>query len=1143
MTDQFSFLATEWPEVHEAACKAAAAVHPDPRTACFYARRALELAVTWAFKHDRALHLPYDDKLSALIHDPGFKKAAGEAVFAKARLLNTLGNQAVHSHRVIQWAEAQQAARELFHVAYWFARSYARRDRPAANLAFDEVALPKTAPVPKQTLEQLQRLETSIRERDEKLVAALADRDALGAELERVRAEVAEAKKAAEAHPDAHDYDEQQTRDVFIDLMLREAGWALAERRDREFPVTGMPGPTGAGAVDYVLWGDDGKPLGLVEAKRTRRDAREGQQQAKLYADCLERQFGQRPVMFYSNGYEHWLWDDLRYPPRQVLGFYTKLDLELAVQRRASRKTLKDAIIRPAIVERYYQTRAVRRVAEAFEQDAERKALLVMATGSGKTRTVIALCDLLVRCNWVKRVLFLADRRALVRQAISAFKEHLPDSAPVNLVEERDTDGRVYASTYPTIMGLIDEARLPASESQRRFGVGYFDLVIIDEAHRSVFQKYRAIFQYFDALLVGLTATPKDEVDRDTYRLFDLEKGVPTDAYSLEDAVRDGFLVPARAVSVPLRFQREGIRYDDLPDEEKDRWDAVEWDEDGSVPAQVDAEAVNKWLFNADTVDKVLAHLMTRGQKVAGGDRLGKTLIFAKNQAHAEFIEARFNKHYPHLKGSFARIITVQVEHAQTLIDDFYQPDKPPHIAISVDMMDTGIDVPEIVNLVFFKVVRSKTKFWQMLGRGTRLRPDLFGPGQEKQFFYIFDYCQNLEFFSHAPDVSEGSASDSLGKRLFKRRLEVLSELDRRGTPPASAGDRASDASLPFTDALSDADVRGLTARLMQDEVAAMNVDNFVVRPRRRLVQKYADAGAWVALSDADRTELASEVAGLPSEQAGEPEETRRFDLLMLNLQLAVLRAQPAFMRLRDQVKAIASALEDKASIPMVRDRLALIAEMQTDEWWQDVTVAALESARGRLRTLMSLIEKRQRTPIYTDFEDELGAETEVAMPVFSAPSAFRKFRAKAQAFLRQHEDHVSIRKLRMNKPLTSADLAELERMLAESGGAQEDIEHARGMADGLGLFVRSLVGLDRQAAKEALAGFLEARALTGKQIEFVNLIVEHLTAHGVMTPARLYESPFTDITPQGPEGIFNEVQVNELVAVLGRVRATAMVG
>ena len=1137
---QFSFIQREWPAVFEAASRAEGAVHADPRTACFYARRALELAVSWAYKHDAALKLPYQDNLSALIHEPSFKQTAGEAVFSKARVINTLGNRAVHSHRAVPQADALAAVRELFHVAYWFARTYDRVGRPAPGLVFDAAALPSPGAAAQQSAEQLQRLEANLRERDEKLAALLSDKNALDAELKRLRAEVAAAKKAAAAQTDTHDYSEAQTRDYFIDLLLKEAGWALDQTRDRELQVSGMPttatGGSGQGFVDYVLWGDDGRPLGLVEAKRTRRDPRVGQQQAKLYADCLERQFGQRPVIFYSNGYDHWVWDDTRYPPRRVQGFYKKAELELLIHRRGTRRPLAQATINGEIVERHYQSRAIRRVTEALERDHDRKALLVMATGAGKTRTVIALCDLLMRCNWAKRVLFLADRVALVNQAVNAFKRHLPDASPVNLVTEKEAEGRVFVSTYPTMMGLIDET----ADGQRRFGVGHFDLVIIDEAHRSVFQKYRAIFDYFDSLLVGLTATPKDEVDRNTYSLFDLEDGVPTDAYGLEEAVRDGFLVPPKAVSVPLRFQREGIKYDDLSEEDKDQWDALEWDDHGNVPDRVEAEAVNKWLFNKDTVDKVLEHLMTRGLKVAGGDRLGKTIVFAKNQAHADFIADRFNANYPHFKGEFARVITFKTEYAQNLIDNFSNKVKAPHIALSVDMLDTGIDIPEVVNLVFFKLVRSKTKFWQMLGRGTRLCPELFGPGRDKELFYVFDYCQNLEYFSQNIPATEGSAADSLGKRLFNARLEVIGALDN--LPHDALLKAVKESTATYGDPQTNQDVRKSVAGLLQREVAAMNVDNFVVRPHRRLVEKYSTPQAWVVLAQEALTELSHEVAGLPSELDPENEEAKRFDLLTLALQLTLLRHEPGFARLRDRIKEIAGLLEEKAVIPMVNAQMALIQDIQTDEWWQDVTVPMLEGMRRRLRDLVQFIDKRQRKPVYTDFEDLMGGETEVELPGFAVGTDQAKFAAKARAFLRQHLDHVVIAKLRMNRPLTASDLAELERLLGGGGaGDPGDVRRAADEARGLGLFVRSLIGMDRGAAKEALAGFTRGKTLSANQLEFVNLIVDHLTAHGVMEPARLYESPFTDLTPRGPDALFGKTDLDELMRALDAVRATAL--
>lgn len=1122
----FAFLQGEWPDLFESASRAERFIQDDSRTACFYARRTMELAVHWLYKNDQALKLPYQEQLSALIHEATFRATVGPAVFAKVKLIKNLGNLAVHSHKKISDSDALVAVRELFHVCYWLAHTYARGVKPSPGLAFDATLIQKAAPLPKQTIEQLQRLEAELHERDEKLSSLLADKTALDAELARLRAEIAVAKKANTAQPDTHDYSEAETRDYFIDLLLKEAGWALNQERDREFPVAGMPNEKGEGLVDYVLWGNDGKPLGLVEAKRTKRDPRVGQRQAELYADCLEKQFGQRPIIFYSNGYEHWIWDDAMYPPRPVQGFYKKNELELLIQRRSTRKELAAAEINDKIVERHYQTRAIRRIGEAFEKDHDRKALLVMATGAGKTRTVIALCDLLMRCNWVKRVLFLADRVALVNQAVNAFKKHLPESSPVNLVTEKETEGRVFVSTYPTMMGLIDETK----DGQRRFGVGHFDLVIIDEAHRSVYQKYKAIFDYFDSLLVGLTATPRDEIDRDTYSLFDLEKGVPTDSYDLKDAVADKFLVPSKPISVPLKFQREGIKYDNLSEEEKEQWDAKEWSEDGSTPDYVEPDAVNKWLFNEDTVDKVLEHLMTRGQTVAGGDRLGKTIIFAKNQDHADFIQKRFDINYPKLAGKFARVITFKTEYAQSLIDSFSGKEKMPHIAISVDMLDTGIDIPEVVNLVFFKLVRSKTKFWQMVGRGTRLCPDLFAPARDKEFFYIFDYCGNLEFFSENPETTEGAPNESLGKRLFKARLELINELDRKLSGMAKEG--------PETET----ELRREVAEFLRKEVAAMNVENFVVRPKRRLVEKFGKPEAWDVLNLETLSELAHEVAGLPSELEPEDEEAKRFDLLMLNLQLAMLRHEPSFERLRDQVKAIAGLLEEKSSIPMVNAQMPLIQDIQTDEWWQDVTTPMLEVARKRLRSLVKLIEKQKRKPIYTDFTDVMGGETAIQLPGFVALDNFERFRAKALQFLREHEDHLVIHKLRMNEPLTATDLQELERMFLADGFAKaEHVEKAKAENDGLGLFVRSLVGLDREAAKKTMAGFINGKTLTANQIEFVNLIVDHLTGDGAMRPERLYESPFTDLNPRGPDGIFPSAQVDELVTLLADIRKRAV--
>ncbi|WP_026437315.1 DEAD/DEAH box helicase family protein [Acidovorax sp. JHL-9] len=1139
----FAFLQPDWPDLLAEARRSEAAAHADPRTACFYARRTLELTVAWLYQAEGGrggcLRMPYKADLSAFLFEPSFQQLVGPAVHAKMDVIRRLGNQAVHHTRPVPPQDALNALRELFHVAFWLAQHYARRvsDRPAATLQFRADLLPPpagTAVAQEQAAsraaqvaaqEALARQAQALAERDAALREAAARNAELDAELARYRAEIAAAKAVNAAQPaPAHDYNEAATRDLFIDLLLKEAGWALDQPRDREFEVQGMPNGEGKGFVDYVLWSGE-VPLALVEAKRTRRSAKEGEQQARLYADCLEKSTGHRPVIYGTNGYEHWMWDDTTSPPRAVQGFHTKGELELMAQRRTTRKPLATLPIAAGIVERHYQQRAIRRVLDTFERDQHRKALVVMATGAGKTRTVIALVDVLMRANWCKRVLFLADRVALVNQAVNAFKAHLPDAAPVNLVTDRATEGRVYVSTYPTMMGLINES---AGGGQRRFGVGHFDLIVVDEAHRSIYQKYRSIFSYFDALLVGLTATPKDEIDRNTYSLFGLESGVPTDAYGLDDAIAEGYLAPPRAVSVPLKFQRQGIRYDELSEDEKDQWDALEWDEEGGeAPDEVSAEAVNQWLFNTDTVDKMLALLMERGHKVAGGDRLGKTIVFAKNQKHAEFIQQRFDANYPEYRGEFARTITFKTEYAQSLIDQFSQKDQAPHIAISVDMLDTGIDVPEVVNLVFFKIVRSKAKFWQMLGRGTRLCKDLYGPGQDKKDFFIFDFCQNLEFFNQELEGSEGAVAQPLSQRLFNARLELIEVLDKR---LASDGVAEEAQQSPV---LTDAGIRHDTATLLHSMVAGMSLDNFVVRPQRRWVEAWAQPDAWKRPSPEQLAEVATHLSGLPTAVRDDDEDAKRFDALLLNTELALLRSEPALARLQARVQQLAASLLELASVPAVKNELLLIEAVAGDEWWQDVTLSMLEQARRKLRSLIKLIEKSSRKVVYTDFEDAIGETAEVDLPLVASAVDFDRFRAKAKVFLRAHEDRLALHKLRRNQPLTAADLQELEALLHEAGGTDGDIERARTLHTSLPVFVRSLVGLDREAAMAAFSNLIGGGQASASQLQFIEEIVQHLTEHGAMPAERLYASPFTDIHAQGPEGVFESATVERLFQTL----------
>ncbi|XSS47531.1 DEAD/DEAH box helicase family protein [Propionibacteriaceae bacterium Y2011] len=1070
-----------------------------------------------------SLPVPYRDDLAAKINDPAFKARVPQGITQKLTAIRRIANTAVHDNRQIRPDVSLAVLRELFNVVVWTA--YHHSPAPEAvplQAQFDPKLAARAAPLSRQ---EVARLAAKFKEQDEAHARELAEKDdrlaAHEAEIAELKQQIAAAQAATA--PDTRDYDEAGARDLFIDVLLHEAGWALDEERDREYPVTGMPVPTGSttgggtGFVDYVLWGADGLPLAVVEAKRTTKSPEVGQQQAKLYADCLEKQFGRRPVIFYTNGYEHRIWDDAAgYPPREIQGFYTRDELELLIQRRQTKLPLPTAPVNTDIAGRPYQVRAIKAVGDAFDRK-QREALLVMATGSGKTRTTIALVDLLQQANWVKRVLFLADRTALVNQTANAFKQHLPGSTTVNLVTEKAIEGRVYVSTYPTMMNLINEIDSTGpTGGVRRFGPGYFDLIVIDEAHRSVYAKYGAIFDYFDSLLIGLTATPKDEVDHNTYRLFHLEDGVPTDNYSLDEAVDAGYLVPPKGISVGTQFLRSGIKYDDLTEEEKGQWDTLDWGEDGP-PDEVGVEEINRFLFNEDTVDKVLETLMVQGYKVAGGDRLGKTIIFAKSQKHAEFIEKRFNLAYPELAGRFARVITHGTPYAQSLIDDFSISDKAPHIAISVDMLDTGIDVPEVVNLVFFKMVRSKSKFWQMIGRGTRLCPDLFGPGQDKQDFLVFDFCGNLEYFSQDLPGPQGQTQKSLSQRLFEGRLGLVTAL----------GD-------------SEPVLRSSTVKTLHEVVAGMNLDNFVVRPHRRAVEKYASAGAWHQIVPEDAEALLT-LGGLPSSVRDDDEDAKRFDLVILRRQLAQLDGDAVLAeRLRESVQAIAAALLGKTTIPSVAEQAQLLESVAGDEWWIDVTLPMLELARLRIRGLARFIEKTARNPIYTDFADTLGEGVEVALPRVTPGTNFERFRAKAEAYLREHLDNLALQRLRRNKQLTADDLTELEQMLVASGGQQGDITWANEQG-GLGIFVRSLVGLDRSSATEAFEIYLDGTKFSADQVRFVNLIIDELTKNGVMEPARLFESPYTDHAPTGPDYFFADADVGVIVDTLQHIKRTAV--
>lgn len=957
------------------------------------------------------------------------------------------------------------------------------------------------------------------------------------AEIEKLRKQIEEMSACFTAEKDQHkkertfqseDLSEFATRKRFIDVDLRDAGWKL-EGVDAdvqvEYEVDGMAGNVGQkGYADYVLFGKDGLPLAVVEAKRASRDPNDGLHQAQLYAECLERKFGRRPMIFITNGFETYFWDDQTYPKRQVSGIFSKNDLQKLMNRRTERLKLETVSISDKITDRYYQKEAIRAVCGQIEKGF-RKHLLVMATGTGKTRTASSLTDVLSRGKYVTNILFLADRTALVKQAKDDFKNYLPDMSLCNLCTNKDDrNARIVFSTYPTMLNAIDDTK--TKDGQRLFTPAHFDLIIIDESHRSIFKKYRAIFQYFDAILVGLTATPKTDVDRNTYDFFEMEHGVPTYAYDYETAVyQDKVLVPYYNYEVKTKFLEEGITYDDLSEEDKARYED-DFTEDGVMPEFIPSAALNQFVFNEKTVDQVLQDLMERGIHVAGGDRLGKTIIFAQNKRHAQFIVDRFNALYPQYHGNFAQRVVCDDSYAQTVIEDFKIPEKAPHIAVSVDMMDTGIDVPECVNLVFFKKVRSKAKFWQMIGRGTRLCKGLScidqidGEYTDKRRFLIFDYCGNFEYFRQHKEGYETRETKTLSENIFGKQVRLMMALQES--------------------AFADADYQAWRKELAETchgQVANLKRELIAVKMRLRYVEKYQKEDAFAHISELDKGELEREIA--PLVFLDDPDEfAKRFDNFMYGLMLAHLEQMPSFKYAKKQLCDMAALLEKKVTIPQIKEKLPLIREIGTDAFWEAKDLLLFEKVRKELRDLIQFLDEGEKKhQIITKLTDPVTEQQEGVQ--MEAAYDFEDYRAKVNRYVNDHGDTLAIHKLTHNIPLSQGDYQELERILTSELGSREDYVREFGDTP-FGLLIRKIAKLDHEAAMAAFSAFINDQSLNQKQIAFVHKVIQHIELNGYMeNPAELTKPPFDK--PISFLKLFDAKTRKELVDTINTVRENAV--
>lgn len=1048
-------------------------LHIDPAACIINCRRAMEFAVKWMYSVDKELEMPYQDNLQSLMTREEFRAIVGNDLWQRMDFIRKKGNTAAHNTGKITEAVAMLCLENLHifldFVAYCYAETYEETKFDPARIPSPPTA---SAPLPKG------EASPAPTEMEPSLAALIEENKKLKEQLTARRTEQQQTYV-----PKTLDISEYETRKLYIDAMLEDAGWKEGWDWLNEVELPGMPNKSEVGYADYVLYDDSHRPLALIEAKRTCVDVAQGRQQAKLYADLLEARSGRRPVIFLTNGFDTRIVDG-QYPERKCATIYSKRDLEKLFNLRTMRTSLNHIVVNKEIAGRYYQEGAVKAVCDAFDHRNRRKALLVMATGSGKTRTVIALCDVLLQRGWVKNILFLADRNSLVTQAKRSFVNLLPDLSCTNLCEEKENfTAHCVFSTYQTMMNCIDNVK---DEQGKLFTCGHFDLVICDEAHRSIYNKYRDIFNYFDAPLVGLTATPKDEIDKNTYEVFELENGVPTYGYELAQAVRDGYLVDFLSVETRLKFIEQGIFYDDLSEEEREAYENTFEDENGELPEKICSSALNDWVFNEDTIRQVLNTLMTEGLKIDYGAKIGKTIIFAKNHNHGEKIYEVFNREYPHLNG-YAKVIDNRLNYAQSAIDEFSDPDKLPQIAISVDMLDTGIDVPECLNLVFFKKVMSKAKFWQMIGRGTRLCAGLMD-GEDKDKFYIFDFCGNFEFFrmnKGKPTVNQIAMQGA----IFNLKAQMAFKLQDMEYQTSDL--------IMFRKSLVEDMVR---------KVRELNKENFAVRQHLKYVEMFSSPDTYMALSYENTLQIREELAPLIIPDADEPSAVR-FDALMYGIELAYLMGKKYPKARSDLLKKI-GGIASVANIPEIMVQSQLIDQILHTDYLENAGINEFEYIRENLRELIKYIPAN-RVTYTTNFSDEILTMDWNKSELEN--DDLKNYKAKAEFYIRQHQDNAVIAKLKHNEPLIDADIKVLEDILWSKLGTKEEYD-AQYMGKPLGEFVREIVGLDMNAAKEAFADYLNNTSMDSNQIYFVNQIVEYIVHNGLMKDLSvLREPPFTD--------------------------------
>ena len=1095
--------------------------HSDPESSLVKLRNFAERVVDHVYTAQKLVRAPQSNFVD-LLNNSSFRMVATDLVLDKLHLLRKLGNRAAHGEGV-QAADAALCVREAWQLARWLHVTFLAgkptdfadfKVPPAEGIDSKAEIKRKAKALAEENALKEERLKQALQELADLRAAEKAATPAAPPQADPPLQALTQQREASAAVAAQLRFSEDNTRKVLIDRDLRLAGWdvpvgnASNDSVGQEVEVLHQPTTSTVGYCDYVLWDDNGKPLAVVEAKKTAVDARQGQRQAELYADGLEKMHGQRPMIFFTNGHDIWLWDDAAgYPPRSVYGFLSKDSLQYRVGfQRRERLDLAKVRPDPAIAGRLYQIESITRVAERFAA-RHRKALIVQATGTGKTRVAISLAKLLIEARWAKRVLFLCDRKELRKQAKNAFNDFLDE--PLYVIGQANDIGKLDARIYVGIyQGLIND--------YEDFDVGFFDLVIADESHRSIYNLYGDLFKYFDALQIGLTATPVEMVSRSTCQLFGCDYKLPTANYPLEQAIADRNLVPFKVVAHTTKFLRDGIKAKHLTDEQ-----IAALEDQGIDPntLEFDAKEIDDAVFNKDTNRIILRNLMDNGIRDAEGQLPGKTIVFARNIDHARLLSSLFDEMYPQFAGKLCRVIHSQEPRAEDLIDQF-KGNNELRIAISVDMLDTGIDVPEVVNLVFAKPVKSKVKFWQMIGRGTRLCKNLFGPGLDKTEFLIFDHWVNFAFHDLNADETEPSAAKPLTQRRYEARIDLAAKALARSD-------------IPAFDAI---------AALLQQDAAALPDGAIAVRECWQAVQQARDTKLVHQFAPVTRQILLESVAPLMSslDVRGQG-DALRWDLLLGKSQAAAIDTPGAANPHRADVVAWLDRLPPHLN--PVRAKANELKAVRSDAFWQAAAFASLDAMRVALRDVIHLAEPPSPPPppplvTRLDIREDTGEIEITVRPTRIKSVDYGIYRKAVQSVLEPLFDTDPVlKKIRRGEPVTDDELDRLNSLLHT---LSPDVNLATlreffpDTAVPLAHILRSIVGHDHETVEARFTTFAQTHALNSQQLRFLALLKEHIRQYGALTPEKLFEAPFTTVHAEGLGGVFpNDQQLHEVVRLV----------